>query len=158
MKTQHRIIFALCVTALLTAGAGVAMPNPASKYCVDQGFNNTIRTNPDGSQTGYCIFPGGRECEEWAYFRGECKLGTANLTKNLPDVNESNENETNATEIALEAGNASVMPVNTTVEPATVLGTTIKPAASNPKPSPGFGILVSIAVVLSVMYIRGKRK
>ncbi len=150
MKTQYRIIFALCVTALLTAGAGVAMPNPASKYCVDQGYNNTIRTNPDGSQTGYCIFPNGRECEEWAYFRGECKLGTANLTKNITDVNESTENETNATEIALEAGNASVMPVNTTVEPSI--------PASTPRPSPGFGILVSIAVVLSAIYIRGKRK
>jgi putative hemolysin len=21
----------------------------------------------------YCIFPDGRECEEWTYFRGECK-------------------------------------------------------------------------------------
>jgi putative hemolysin len=49
------------------------LPNPASKYCIDQGYNITIRTNPDGSQTGYCIFPDGRECEEWAYFRGECK-------------------------------------------------------------------------------------
>ncbi|MCZ7385239.1 MAG: DUF333 domain-containing protein [Candidatus Methanoperedens sp.] len=158
MKKQYRIIFALCVTALFAAGAGVAMPNPASKYCVDQGYNDTIRTNPDGSQTGYCIFPNGRECEEWAYFRGECKFGTANLTKNFTDVNESNENETNATEIALEAGNASVMPVNTTVKPATPLETTIEPAASTPKPSPGFGIVVSIAVVLSAIYIIGKKR
>ncbi len=49
------------------------LPNPASKYCIEQGYNITIRTNPDGSQTGYCIFPDGSECEEWAYFRGECK-------------------------------------------------------------------------------------
>ncbi|MCZ7380782.1 MAG: DUF333 domain-containing protein [Candidatus Methanoperedens sp.] len=158
MKKQYRILFALCVTALFSVGAGVAMPNPASKYCVEQGYNNTIRTNPDGSQTGYCIFPNGRECEEWAYFRGECKVGTANLPKNLTDLNESNENETNATEIALEAGNASVMPVNTTVEPATPLGATIEPAASTPRPSPGFGVLVAIAVVLSAIYIRRKIK
>ena len=49
------------------------LPNPASKYCIEQGYNSTIRTNTDGSQTGYCIFPDGREWEEWAYFRGECK-------------------------------------------------------------------------------------
>jgi putative hemolysin len=48
------------------------MPNPASAYCVEQGFKSEIRTAADGSQTGYCIFPDGSECEEWAYFRGEC--------------------------------------------------------------------------------------
>jgi len=31
-----------------------------------------IRTAEDGSQTGYCIFPDGSECDEWAYYRGEC--------------------------------------------------------------------------------------
>ena len=56
-----------------TVNSTPQLPNPASKYCIEQGYNITIRTNPDGSQTGYCIFPNGRECEEWAYFRGECK-------------------------------------------------------------------------------------
>ena len=49
------------------------------------------------------------------------------------------------------------MPVNTTVEPATVLETTSIPA-STPKPSPGFGIIVAIVVVISATYIRGKRR
>lgn len=48
------------------------MPNPASAFCVEQGFTSEIRTTDDGSQTGYCIFPDGSECDEWAYFRGEC--------------------------------------------------------------------------------------
>ena len=48
------------------------MPNPASAYCVDQGFRSEIRTATDGSQSGVCIFPDGSECDEWAYFRGEC--------------------------------------------------------------------------------------
>ncbi|NJC97079.1 MAG: hypothetical protein C3F07_02605 [Anaerolineales bacterium] len=48
------------------------MPNPASAYCEDQGYRVEIRTAADGSQTGYCIFPDGSECDEWAYFRGEC--------------------------------------------------------------------------------------
>jgi len=49
------------------------MPNPASAYCVEQGFKSEIRTAADGSQTGVCIFPDGSECDEWAYYRGECK-------------------------------------------------------------------------------------
>jgi len=51
------------------------MPNPASAYCIEQGFTSEIRTAADGSQVGSCIFPDGSECDEWAYFRGEC--GTA---------------------------------------------------------------------------------
>lgn len=51
--------------------AGIA--NPASVYCVEQGFNLTIETANDGSQTGFCVFPNGAKCEEWSYFRGECK-------------------------------------------------------------------------------------
>jgi hypothetical protein len=63
------------------------------------------------------------------------------------DVNETKENETNATEIAFEAGNATVTPALTTV--ATPVETTIEPAipVSTTKPSPGFGILVAIAAI-----------
>ena len=49
------------------------MPNPASAYCEQQGYQVEIRTAADGSQAGYCIFPDGSECDEWAYFRGECE-------------------------------------------------------------------------------------
>jgi hypothetical protein len=160
MNKQYRILFALSVIALFVVGIGAAMPNPASKYCVDQGYNNTIRTNPDGSQTGYCIFPNGRECEEWAFFRGECKYGVTNVTKNITDVNEINENETNATEIAIEAGNVTYMPVNTTVVPATPLGTTIEPTipVSTNKPASGFGIVMATMVVISTIHIFGRRR
>lgn len=48
------------------------MPNPASVYCEGQGNKLEIRTATDGSQSGVCIFPDGSECDEWAYFRGEC--------------------------------------------------------------------------------------
>ena len=48
------------------------MPNPASAYCEDQGYQLEIRSAENGSQTGYCLFPDGSECEEWAYYRGEC--------------------------------------------------------------------------------------
>ena len=48
------------------------LPNPASKHCVDQGYELEIRADEAGNQYGVCIFPDGSECEEWEFFRGEC--------------------------------------------------------------------------------------
>jgi putative hemolysin len=53
------------------------MPNPASVYCEQQGYKSEIRTAADGSQYGVCVFPDGSECDEWAYYRGECGPETA---------------------------------------------------------------------------------
>jgi putative hemolysin len=50
--------------------AGV--PNPASVYCQDRGYWLEIRTDKEGNQIGICIFPDGSECDEWAFFRGDC--------------------------------------------------------------------------------------
>lgn len=60
--------------SIQTDNYGIA--NPASVYCEKQGGKLEIRTAPDGGQTGYCIFSGGKECEEWKFFRGECSLST----------------------------------------------------------------------------------
>ena len=89
---------------------------------------------------------------------GQPPTTATNMTTNIPDVDETNENETNATEIAIEAGN--VTPLNTAVEPATPVETTIEPtiSISTTKPSPGFGIVMSVVVVLSIIYLFGKRK
>ena len=54
---------------------GAGLPNPASVYCEEQGGKVDIRTATDGSQSGFCIFPDGSECDEWAFFRGQCKPG-----------------------------------------------------------------------------------
>jgi hypothetical protein len=51
---------------------------------VEQGNRLEIRTATDGSQSGVCIFPDGRECDEWAYFRGEC--GPAAQVTDTPDT------------------------------------------------------------------------
>jgi hypothetical protein len=34
-----------------------------------------LRTGPGGGVMGVCVFPDGSECEEWAYFRSECRPG-----------------------------------------------------------------------------------
>jgi len=57
----------------------IGMPNPASKYCVEQGGKVEIRTT-EGGEVGYCVFPDGSECEEWAFFRGECAPGGSGPT------------------------------------------------------------------------------
>src|SRR5665811_1305663 len=86
-------------------------------------------------------------------------FGAMNQT-NTTDVNETHENETNATEIAIETGNLTVTPVDTTIEPATPVQTTIEPTipVSTQKPSPGFGILVTIAAIfISIFIFRSRR-
>ena len=53
----------------------IGMPNPAAVYCQEQGYAVENRTDENGGQYGMCIFPDGSECDEWAYYRGECSPG-----------------------------------------------------------------------------------
>jgi putative hemolysin len=53
---------------------GIGMANPASVYCEEQGGVLDIR-DTDVGQYGACVFPDGNECEEWAFFKGECSPG-----------------------------------------------------------------------------------
>lgn len=46
--------------------------NPASKFCVDQGYKLEIRTDANGGQYGVCILGNNVECEEWKFFNKEC--------------------------------------------------------------------------------------
>jgi putative hemolysin len=62
------------------------LPNPASVYCEQQGYTLDIRTASDGSQSGVCLFPDGSECDEWAYFRGECKPAIMETPTGSSDV------------------------------------------------------------------------
>jgi putative hemolysin len=73
------IATALFLTACSTTGPKnvdntnkTQIANPASKFCIDNNGTLEIRTAQDGSQTGYCIFSNGQECEEWKFMRGEC--------------------------------------------------------------------------------------
>lgn len=46
--------------------------NPAAVYCKEQGYDYQIITNPDGSQSGVCVFTDGSECDGQLYYTGEC--------------------------------------------------------------------------------------
>jgi hypothetical protein len=63
------------------------MANPASVFCEEQGFQLEMREDANGTY-GVCIFPDGSECEEWAYFRGECQPGSSE-TDNPDSENEA---------------------------------------------------------------------
>lgn len=51
------------------------MPNPASVYCEQNGGKVELEQDASGGVKGICIFADGSECDEWAYFRDECKPG-----------------------------------------------------------------------------------
>lgn len=55
--------------------APIGMPNPASVYCEQRGYRLGTRTDANGGEYGVCVFPDLTECEEWAFFRGECQMG-----------------------------------------------------------------------------------
>lgn len=48
--------------------------NPASIHCEAHGGTLEIRRGERG-EYGICIFEDGSSCEEWAFFRGECREG-----------------------------------------------------------------------------------
>ena len=50
-----------------------SMPNPASDHCTQAGYQLEIRSDSTG-EYGVCKFPDGSECEEWAFYRGQCGL------------------------------------------------------------------------------------
>jgi uncharacterized protein len=62
--------------------AQAGLPNPASQYCVAKGGKLEIR-NEKGGQAGYCVFPDGSECDEWAYFRNQCAPGSSKSSANM---------------------------------------------------------------------------
>lgn len=74
-----QLVLVTFLLAALVLGACGAKPeadmaNPASVYCTDQGNKWESRTE-SGGEVGYCLFDDGTECEEWAYYRGDCAPG-----------------------------------------------------------------------------------
>jgi len=58
-----------------TTDNNVGLANPASVNCQQKGGTLEMRNNEAG-QYGVCKFTDGSECEEWAFFRGECAPGS----------------------------------------------------------------------------------
>ena len=52
-------------------GDFIGVPNPASFYCQEMGYELELRDTEDGTE-GICILPDGKECEEWEFLAGGC--------------------------------------------------------------------------------------
>ncbi len=85
MKIRWFVMMVL-IFAIALVGCGVidepddvGMPNPASVYCEEQGGTLEIREDESGGQYGVCVFEDGSECEEWAFYRGDCEPGLGQL-------------------------------------------------------------------------------
>ena len=77
-KRMLMILPAVLALALLAGACGgddenedeTGIANPASVYCEEQGGTLDL-------ESGMCTFPDGSQCEEWAFYRGECSPGEA---------------------------------------------------------------------------------
>ena len=75
-KKYFILVSGLLLAILLTScNAQANLPNPASVYCEENSGTLEIRTDDSGGQVGYCMFEDGSECEEWAFYRGDCNPG-----------------------------------------------------------------------------------
>jgi putative hemolysin len=63
---------AACTPVRIRPTTEANLPNPASVYCEQNGGKLEFRQDAAGGVAGVCVFPDGSECDEWAYFRGEC--------------------------------------------------------------------------------------
>lgn len=68
-------ILASCSPNQSSSATEQAIPNPASVFCEQNGGKLELRQDASGGVAGVCIFPDGSECDEWEYFRSECKPG-----------------------------------------------------------------------------------
>lgn len=71
MKTQ---------TTRFGSTSTTTLANPASVYCEQQSWTLEIVTDASGAQSGICHLTGWIDCEEWAYFRGECGTESGEIT------------------------------------------------------------------------------
>lgn len=76
-KTLVSIMFLL---GWVLTNAASAMGNPASINCIKMGGQSQIV-----GSVGYCQFPNGTRCEEWALFRGTCSANKS-APKPMPPI------------------------------------------------------------------------
>jgi putative hemolysin len=69
------VVSAACSPDLSTPTSGASLPNPASVFCEQNNGIVEFRQDASGGTAGVCVFADGSECDEWAYYRGECHPG-----------------------------------------------------------------------------------
>jgi len=77
------VLFLVSLAACTNASSpekGMKLANPASVHCGEVGGELRIERLGNQGEIGICWFEDGRQCEEWALFRGECPVGGRRVT------------------------------------------------------------------------------
>ena len=70
-----RQLFLLPVLWLFLAAGNASDPpisDPSAAYCKLLGYKYEIRKDHKGDEHGVVVFPNGRECDSWDFYRGIC--------------------------------------------------------------------------------------
>ncbi len=54
------------------AATGGAITDPAKNFCLSRYYIYQTRTDVNGTEETFCIFPNGKECDAWDYYLGKC--------------------------------------------------------------------------------------
>lgn len=117
------LLFTILVLSLVLSGCSLTgnnetkkddqksgLANPASVFCEEQGGELELRDGVNG-QYGVCKFDDGSECEEWAFYRLECKKGDSNEVKSDTSASSAQENgkkDSNQVDESIKTGNDSI--------------------------------------------------
>lgn len=58
-----------------SSAPATGIANPASGFCTQNNGKLLIRRDAQGAEAGYCVFTDLSYCEEWSYYRAQCKPG-----------------------------------------------------------------------------------
>ena len=119
----------------------VNIANPASVYCEKQGYTLEARVDSEGNQYGVCIFPDGSECDEWAYFRGECAPGGQSQTTENKAVEATR--ILLAGELNIDSNVITVFKLQSISWPDTCLGLPAQGEACSAVETPGFRVTLT---------------
>ena len=113
---MKKIFFSILVLSLILVGCAkeeakekagepqAGLANPASVFCEEHGGELEIREGEEG-QYGVCKFSDGTECEEWAFYRGECG---PEVNDNADNEGKNNNNQKENNEPSVKKGNEDI--------------------------------------------------
>jgi len=131
------------ITSTPSTGTGdVNLANPASGYCEKQGYTLEARVDSEGNQYGVCIFTDGSECDEWAYFRGECTPGRQNSATENKAVEAAK--ILLAKELTIETSQITVFQLQAITWPDSCLGVPAQGEACSTVETPGFRVTLTV--------------
>jgi len=89
--TVMKVIFIMLILSIIASVQVMALKNPATTFCIEQGYEHEIRKDSDGNEFGVCIVEG-REYEEWDLLRKENSIVkvTINISQSKNHYNKEN--------------------------------------------------------------------